>query len=426
MSADAIQAFDSPSGLARPIAMTDRIELLDIVRGFALYGVLLANLVWVSQEVAVAPAQIAELSTAPIDRAVRYAIQFFVDGKFYTLFTFLFGVGFAVQLVRREARGAAVIPFYLRRLGVLFLIGVAHAYFLWYGDILHHYALFGFFLLGARRHSNRSLLIVGIGVGVAVPAVVAGAKLLLAGAPAGSGTPDAAELTAMHARFQAFTSDAYVAAWRENAMFAMSYWTAGLVLTALPAIVGRFFLGYYAGRRQLLEKPEGHLALFRKLLIWGLVVGLLGNGFWVTTTGLTRSGALAPSSFWVVAAQLPISLGLIAMAAFYLSGIVLLWRLPPWRSRLTCLAPVGRMALTNYLMHSLLYLLLFYSFGLALLGRVGATFCLGLSIAIFAAQMLFSSWWLRRFRFGPAEWLWRSLTYGSRQPMTLRISQPPT
>jgi uncharacterized protein len=186
-------------------------------------------------------------------------------------------------------------------------------------------------------------------------------------------------------------------------------------------IAGRFILGYYAGRRQLLEKPQAHLPLFRNLLICGLVVGLVGNALWVSTTGLTRAGILAPSSFWVVAAQLPIYLGQIAMAAFYLSVIVLLWPLPAWRSRLARLAPVGRMALTNYLMHSLMYLLLFYGFGLALLGRVGTTFCLGLSIVIFAAQILFSSWWLRRFRFGPAEWLWRSLTYGSRQPMGLAL-----
>jgi uncharacterized protein len=229
----------------------------------------------------------------------------------------------------------------------------------------------------------------------------------------------------MQTRFRAFMGDDYVAGWRENARFAMSYWTAGLVLTALPMIAGRFILGYYAGRRQLLEKPQAHLPLFRNLLIWGLVVGLVGNALWVSTTGLTRAGILAPSSFWVVAAQLPIYLGQIAMAAFYLSVIVLLWRLPAWRSRLARLAPVGRMALTNYLMHSLLYLLLFYGFGFALLGRVGTTFCLGLSIVIFAAQILFSSWWLRRFRFGPAEWLWRSLTYGSRQPMRLHISHVP-
>jgi maleate isomerase len=136
---------------------------------------------------------------------------------------------------------------------------------------------------------------------------------------------------------------------------------------------------------------------------------------------LRAPGTLAPSSSWVLAAQLPIYLGVIAMAAFYLSGIVLLWERPSWRSRLTHLAPVGQMALTNYLTHSLIYLALFYGFGLALLGRVGATFCLALSAVIFGAQVLFSAWWLRRFRFGPAEWLWRSLTYGSRQPMRLGI-----
>jgi uncharacterized protein len=121
----------------------------------------------------------------------------------------------------------------------------------------------------------------------------------------------------------------------------------------------------------------------------------------------------------VLAAQVPIYLGLIAMAGSYLSGLVLLWRRPEWRSRLAWLAPVGRMALTNYLTHSVIYLAVFYGFGLALLGRVGAAFCLAMSAVVFAGQIMLSSWWLRRFRFGPAEWVWRSLTYGVRQPMRL-------
>jgi uncharacterized protein len=121
---------------------------------------------------------------------------------------------------------------------------------------------------------------------------------------------------------------------------------------------------------------------------------------------------------------LPIYVGLIAMAAFYLSALALLWRKPAWRNRLAHLGPVGRMALTNYLGHSLFYLGLFYGFGLTLLGRVGSTVCLALSVAIFAAQIAFSSWWLRRFRYGPAEWLWRSLTYGTRQPMRLSVPAP--
>ena len=403
-----------------PLGAGERIELIDAVRGFALYGVLLANLIWLSQEGAVVPAQVAALPTAAIDRLVKYGVEFFIDWKFYTLFSFLFGLGFSVQLVRGERRGVAVLPVYGRRLGILLGIGLAHAYLVWYGDILHHYALLGFFLILFRKRSDRELLGMGMGLGVVLPAMVVMGKALFDPATPASG-PDPAELQVLGARFRAFTSGSYVESLRENAKYALGFWTSGVALHFLPAILGKFLLGFYAGRRQLLETPDTHLALFRRLLTWGLVIGVVGNALWVATTALTHSGALAASSPWVLAAQLPIYLGVIAMAAFYLSGIVLLWRRPPWRSRLACLAPVGQMALTNYLMQSLIYLALFYGFGLALLGRVGATFCLALSIAIFGAQTLFSSWWLRRFRFGPAEWLWRSLTYGSRQPMRLGI-----
>jgi uncharacterized protein len=323
--------------------------------------------------------------------------------------------------MRGERRGASVLPVYQRRLAVLFGFGLAHAYLLWYGDILHHYALLGFLLILARKWSDRALLGMGIGLGVVLPAAVVIAKGLLSPSEPQVG-PDPAELQVLEARFRAFTSGSYAASFRENARYAVGFWTSGFALQFLPAILGKFFLGFYAGRRLLLEQPEAHLALFRRLLVWGLLVGLLGNALWVWTGELTRSGHLASSSGWVLAAQLPIYVGLIAMAGFYLSSLVLLWRRPGWRSRLAWLAPVGRMALTNYLTHSAIYLAVLYGFGLALLGRVGAAFCLALSLVVFAGQILFSSWWLRRFRFGPAEWVWRSLTYGVRQPMRLRAS----
>ena len=405
-----------------PLAAGERIELIDVVRGFALYGVLLANLIWLTQEGAVTPAQVAALPTAALDGLVRYAVQFFIDWKFYTLFSFLFGLGFSVQLMRGERRGVAVIPVYARRLSVLLGFGLVHAYLVWYGDILHHYALLGFLLILFRKRSDRFVLGMGIGLGVILPAAVVMGKAVF-GPASPPPAPVPADLQVISARFRAFTSGSYVESLRENAKYAVGFWTSGFALHFLPAVFGKFLLGFYAGRRRLLEEPEAHLGLFRKLLVWGLVFGLVGNALWVSTTELTRSEALAPSSVWVLAAQLPIYLGLIAMAAFYLSAIVLLWRLPTWRPRLAPLAPVGRMALTNYLTHSLIYLLLFYGYGFALLGRVGATFCLALSVAIFAAQIILSTWWLRRFRFGPVEWLWRSLTYGSRQPMRLRLAE---
>ena len=402
-----------------PSAAGERIELIDAIRGFALYGVLLANLIWLSQEGAVVPAQVTALPTAPLDRLVKYGVEFLVDWKFYTLFSFLFGLGFSVQLVRGERRGASILPLYARRLAVLFGIGLVHAYLLWYGDILHHYALLGFILILVRSWSDRALLGMGIGLSVLIPAAVVIGKALIHSESPEAG-PDPGELQLLEARFRAFTSGDYLVSLQENAKYALSFWTSGFALQFLPAILGKFFLGFYAGRRRLLQQPEAHLDLFRRLCVWGLVVGLIGNAVWVWTTALTHSGRLAESSNWVLAAQLPIYLGVLALAAFYLSGLVLLWRKKAWRSRLGLLVPVGRMALTNYLTHSLIYLAVFYGFGLALLGRVGAAFCLALSIAIFGAQIVFSSWWLRRFQFGPAEWIWRSLTYGSRQPMRLR------
>jgi uncharacterized protein len=427
MAIDQAQAAGGAIHVPRlaPLEIGERIALIDAVRGFALYGVLLANLIWLTQDGAVVPAQVEALPTAAIDRLVWYGVEFFIDWKFYTLFSFLFGLGFSVQLVRAERRGAALLPVYGRRLGILLGFGLFHAYLVWYGDILHHYALLGFLLILFRKCSDRWLLGMGIGLGVVLPAAIQMGKALFDPASPAAG-PDPAELEVLATRFRAFTSGNIVESLRENAKYALGYWTTGVALHFLPAILGKFLLGFYAGRRQLLETPDRHLVLFRRLLVWGLVIGVVGNALWVATTGLTHSGILAASSSLVLAAQVPIYLGLIAMAGFYLSGIVLLWQRPSWRSRLARLAPVGQMALTNYLTHSLIYLALFYGFGLALLGRVGATFCLALSVVIFAAQVLFSAWWLRRFRFGPAEWLWRSLTYGSRQPMRLSMSGLPT
>ena len=399
-----------------PAGAAERIEVIDAVRGFALFGVLLANLVWLSQEIAVTPAQIEALPTAAVDRLVRAAVQFFVDWKFYTLFAFLFGLGFSVQLTRGERRGVSVLPAYLRRLGVLFAFGLVHAYLVWYGDILHHYAILGVLLILFRKRSDRFVLGMGILLGVVVPAVVVMRAGLGAPPPPPIPTPPDPEIAA---RFRAFASGSYVDLVRENAAFSFGFWTSGFARQFLPAVFGRFLVGLYAGRRRLLEEPERHVALFRKLLVWGLVFGLAGNGLWVLTTRLIDARIVARSAFWVLAAQLPIYVGIVAMAAFYLSAIVLLWRVPAWRARLARLAPVGRMALTNYLTHSLIYVWVFYGFGLTLLGRVGATFCLGLSVVIFAGQVLVSTWWLRRFEYGPAEWLWRSLTYATRQPMRL-------
>ncbi len=173
---------------------------------------------------------------------------------------------------------------------------------------------------------------------------------------------------------------------------------------------------------RLFHDPERHLHVFRRLLTWGLTVGVVGNCVFVLQEWLERNDILPDTTVLDLATSWITDLGLVALAAFYAAGIALLFHQPAWRARLSLLAPLGRMALTNYLTHSLIYALLFYGYGigLGLLGKVGAAACLLLGLLIYTAQIFFSRWWLSRFAFGPMEWLWRSLTYGKPQPMALR------
>jgi uncharacterized protein len=396
-----------------PITSLERVELIDAVRGFALFGVLIANLVWLTQDVPMTPERIAALPTASIDHIVKHAVTFFIDWKFITLFSFLFGLGFAVQLIRAEERGQQILGTYVRRLAILFVLGIVHLVVFWYGDILHFYAMLGFALILFRKASDRTLLILGVVFAIAVPAIAHWLVTQRPPTPPVPGAPPGAEI-----RLQAFLSGDPIRIARENVnKIVTTFWVSGVFVFILSQVFGKFLLGYVAGRRRLLQDAAEHLNLYRNLLWWGLIVGLLGNGVWILTDVLIGAEQLAPQSAWMLPARLLIYIGTIALAAFYLSAIVLLYQRECWRRRINLLAPVGRMALSNYLMHTVFYLLIFYGYGLGLLGKVGTTYCVIFGHAIFAVQIAYSGWWLRRFRFGPAEWLWRALTYGKAPAM---------
>jgi len=406
-----------------PVAPGERIQLLDVLRGFALFGVLVGNLVWLATYENVTREQMDALPTAAMDHATRYLVHFFIDWKFYTLFSFLFGLGFSVQMWRAAERGGDARRTYLRRLLVLLAFGLAHAFLLWYGDILNIYALLGFLLFFCRGMSTRKLLVLSALL-ILLP------QTLLRVWPhiSGSAQVSAAEQTAEEAeeralkefRFRVYTYGAYPEVVREHVAFYFSSW--GFQLYFNSAIFGKFLLGLLAGRLRLFHDPEQHLHFFRRLLIWGLAVGLLGNTVFVLHEWLTRNDILDDNSAPILATLWIADLGLVGLAAFYAAAIALLLRKPAWRARLSVLAPVGRMALTNYLTHSLIYAFLFYGYGigLGLLSKVGAMACVLLGIVIYALQIIFSRWWLTRWAFGPMEWLWRSVTYGKLQPMSLQ------
>ena len=399
-----------------PVFVHERIDLMDVVRGFALFGVLLSNLVWITTDMVLTDARLSQLPTAPLDRIVKPFVEFFVVHKFYTLFSFLFGLGFAIQLSRAEERRYNVVAVYARRVAILAVIGLVHIAFVWYGDILLVYAIGGFGLLAVRHWNTRLLLTLALALALFPRATVDVP-------PRGAGTPDGpnAEKERM---LEIFEGTSYRAIARENAaLFYGDIVVRGVGLFLLPQVFARFILGLCVGRRNWARRTTELRPTLRRLLPWAIGAGVVGNGTAMLIDQLQDRNVLGRDSFWVRAGAPVEEAGILALAFVYLSVLVLLFhRSETWRRRLGYLAPVGRMALTNYLTQSVLYLVLFTGVGFGLYGDVGPAWCVALALIIFASQTAFSAWWLARYRFGPAEWVWRTLTYGRLQPM--RIPKP--
>lgn len=418
--------MDSPTidESPRPVSVHERIDLIDVVRGFALFGVLLANLVWITTDVVLTDARLSQLPTAPLDRIVKLLVVFFVDHKFYTLFSFLFGLGFAIQLSRTEERRHSLVVFYSRRVSILAIIGLLHIAFVWYGDILLVYAIGGFGLLAVRHWNTRLLLTLALTLALFVRAAVG----VL---PPTSSAPDSPHVDAQikenaekERKLAIFDGSSYRAIARENAAF---YYrdivTRGVGLFLLPQVFARFILGLYVGRRNWARRTAELRPTLRRRLPLAIGVGIVGNGAPMLIEHLEERNVLGRDSFWVQAVSPVEEAGILALAFTYLSVLVLLFhRSATWHRRLGYLAPVGRMALTNYLMQSALYFVLFTGVGFGLYGEVGPAWCVALALIIFATQMAVSAWWLARYRFGPAEWAWRTLTYGQLQRMRDPVS----
>ena len=406
----------SPDSIS-PTSPESRVDLIDIVRGFALFGVFLGNIVWTSQDFGLTDGQREALSSAAWDECARALVLIFIDKKFYTLFSILFGLGFALQLSRAAARGQDVLPVYVRRLAVLLVIGITHGFLLWFGDILQIYAIAGFGLILFRSRKDRTVLVWCVALAVVT------ALLPLADWAAGGTAPPEVEGETKAMRFAAITGNRWMDVIRMNAAFQYDFY-GHLDLRAdeniywFLAVFWKFLLGFFIGRRLLLQQAERHLPLFRRVLPWALAAGLAGNALWLAF----EAGALGESPPLIAALWIPIEIGILGLSLAYLSALVLLFQRPAWKQRLSLLAPVGRMALTNYLAQSVLIVAVFYGVGLGLMGKIGAALCIPIAILLFAVLTAVSRWWLGRFRFGPAEWLWRSLTYGRAQPLRASVT----
>ncbi|WIG96758.1 DUF418 domain-containing protein [Myxococcus sp. SDU36] len=427
----------APPADARPVDAQERLELLDALRGFALFGILISNVqMWFSGRVFL-PREQAEASIANaslLDTVTRYAFEVLVSGKFITLFAFLFGLGFAVQLGRAEARGGDFVPLYARRLTVLLVLGVLHLFLLWYGDILSSYALMGFALLLLRRRSDRTLLIIAAVLVLLLPVLtnlLFRLPQLLAESPeAGAAAVAAAreKSTVLQGRMlTAITGGSWWEVTKTSAGFYRDEFFM-MMLSGLLTCLGRFALGLWAGRRGIFQDVPAHLGFFRRLLGWGLVAAVVGSAPGLVVTVLMQNKVLTPESMpvWLPLVLAPLrNLAQVGLAGVYVAGITLLFQRATWQRALGLLAPAGRMALTNYLSQTVISLLIFYGYGLGQAGKRGPFACVVICVGVFCVQVLWSHLWLSRFRFGPVEWVWRSLTYGKAQPMRRAAADAP-
>ncbi len=362
---------------------SDRLLVLDVLRGFALFGVLLVNMVDFSSSALMPGYSAPQWDT--LNQIIDVGVYLLAVTKFYLLFSFLFGVGFALQMGRMQERGRAFVPFYLRRLAVLLVIGLLHSIFIWRGDILMVYALMGVILLFVRNLSNRVL------IGTAVVILIA--SFVLAGMVISEGDPvigrQAAEIY-QHGDYLDILAHRLT-----------EPGDAAFVIGQVPSVLVMFLLGLIIGRSGILQQPDVYRPFLRRWMFPSLLIGLVFNVAFVIGWREHNSSLAAVG----------MHIGAPALSFFYASVILLNFE------RLRALAPVGQMALTNYLTHSIVCTTIFYGYGFGLYDQVTPLGQLALVVLIYGTQIIFSGWWMRRFRFGPMEWVWRSLTYGKAQPI---------
>lgn len=388
-----------------PVADRERASVLDALRGFSLLGIFISHVPDFSGYGAMTPIDQARLDGFGVDAPLAAVFEFLITNKFYSLFSLLFGIGFAVQLESAARRGADFARHFGRRLAVLLVIGLVHAS-LWYGDILKDYALIGFALIVTARWNTvtvaKAAAIILI-VRILWPVLVA--ALVSAFAPLPSGSDPRGSFFAVT---QAFSGSDVLAAFAANLQLLRLKALQMIYDGKAVSVLGMFLLGALIGRMRLYRDLGAHEALFQRVLWLCAPVGVVGNVALVHMHATTPE--YPPTLAWVVEQSLS-AVAVPAMTLAYAAGFALLWSRGGGRV-LRALAPVGQMALTTYVSQTFIGVTLFYGIGMGLRGRLGLADGTAAGLAIFASQCLFSALWLRHFRFGPLEWLWRRATYG--------------
>ncbi|WP_374583376.1 DUF418 domain-containing protein [Pseudoduganella sp.] len=373
-----------------------RLHNVDALRGFALLGILAVN-IWAFADPYFAVGINNPRYAGGLDLAVRFVEALLFETKFYLLFSFLFGYSFTLQMAAAERAGAAFRPRMLRRACGLLALGVLHGFFLFYGDILHLYGLLSFVLVlwsASQRAAVRWAVLLLL-LSALMLALLGAVVMLAPESMQADARPALAKLAAFHGDWRA--SQAYIASEFPS--------TVALLLFAQgPSALAMFLLGRAAGRVQLFAHVDAFRHLLPRVLMVGLPVGLAGATLYAAASEYDPGGAMTMFATALSYLTAPF------LTAAYVAGLLMLFDGRCGARLVAALAPMGKIALTNYLMQSVVMALLFTGYGLRLCDELPPLAVMALVFAIYFTQMALSTWWLKRHTYGPAEWLLRSIT----------------
>lgn len=396
------------------ITKTERIILIDALRGFALLGILMVNWMIISWPQIWADMLHTEIWSSAIDKVAIWAVHYFFEYKFFSLFSFLFGIGFTVQFFKAEKEKTPFVSYYLRRQFVLFLIGALHALLFWPGDFLVLYSMQGVLLLLFRNAKTKTILISSVIIFL-IPFLLTLGFYLAASNDAGmmtqlqneytnTITPD---LTQHNER-----SYAIYPVGNFSQIFSMRMDDTMRFYKSLPFwwwnSFAMFLLGLYAGKEKFFQRMDEMKDTLKKIFLISGITGIGGNIIFVWA--YHNQNLFIPNMYNVIYSMFHI-ISVPTMTLFYITGFYFISKTLNGKKLITLLAPMGKIALTNYVMQSIICNFILFGFGLGLYGSISPSIGLLFSMGIWLFQLVVSNWYVKRFSYGPLEYIWRSVIY---------------
>ncbi len=384
-----------------PTTANQRLKEIDIIRGFALFGVLLVNLTMIDRTLFGSLTSFRALQGA--DAAASFIIYFLAQGKFYTIFSFLFGLGFFLFMDKPDPEKRTLL--FKRRLYALLLFGVMHLILVWYGDILHNYAICGFILLAVGRNKSfnyKRAIVILLVASTVIMALTAGLSSVDTG-DYDIETYSEAEAIAENA----YTQDSYMDMVLYRATGELPIVVLNLLFVTIK-LIAIFFIGYLVGAKRVFHDIAAYYPSIKRFCAFS------GVAFALTIAGELALYTLSKEAYWIrVIVGLLNEAGTLVGALFYVTGLLCLLQTAFFKKLLSPLQYMGRMALTNYLTQTIVFTTFFFGYGFGYFGKLPMRLYPLLAISFYCLQLLISALWLKRFKFGPMEALWRKMTYGN-------------